>query len=76
MDQQAACHSSGSRSANEKSEATTDDHISLITVHAGKLTGQGQNCPNRLLRRANRLKGEQHTTDTTAWSAKCVGCLT
>lgn len=48
--------------------ATAADHISLTTVCADKLAGQEGSFPNRLLRRADRLKGQQHGTDVSVES--------
>lgn len=55
--------------------AASADHISLTTVCADNPAGDRGNHPSGLLRRADRVRGEQHATDTRADRAKRVGCL-
>lgn len=56
-------------------KAPAANQISLSTICADNLARNRGNYPNRLWWRADRLRGEQHATNTTAWRATRVGSL-
>lgn len=50
-------------------------YISLTTVYANNLADSLKCCSDRLLTASDRLRGEQHETDTSALRAKHAGSL-